>query len=68
MLQGEIVRYADDTLLTFVGTEVEVLTNHVIKTSRGLFEWRYHSKLLGETAKLGFMIVTDMILAMRLTF
>ena len=61
----ESILYADDTVLVYVGTSLEMLTEHVNSRLREIFEWCNCNKLSLNPAKSEFMIVTNKIVVNR---
>ena len=53
--------YADDTVLVYVGTSLEMLTEHVNSRLREIFEWCNCNILSLNPAKSEFLTVTNKI-------
>ena len=59
------ILYADDTVLVFVGTSLEMLNEHLNSWLREIFEWCNCNKLSFNPAKSEFMIVSNKIVVSR---
>ena len=61
----ESILYAVDTVLVYVGTSLEMLTEHLNSQLREIFEWCYCSNLSFNSEKSNSMTVTNKILIDR---
>ena len=61
----ESILHADDTVLVFVGTSLEMLTEHLTSRLREILEWCNCNKLSFNPAKSELKSVTNKIVVNR---
>ena len=65
MYNDESILYADDTVLVYVGTSLDMLTENVNSRLRETFKWSKCNNLSLNPTKSEYMIVTNKIVVNR---